>query len=80
MAVKLKGGLHAVVAKALAHSLDVDAFLKQQRGVRVTEAMQSDRRKPGHIADASTEASTDDVRILGYATRPSPCRVQGGRR
>ena len=39
MAVELKRGLHAVVPKSLAHSLDVDALLKQQRGVRMTEAM-----------------------------------------
>ena len=71
MAVKLKRRLHAVVAKSLAHSLDVDALLKQQRGVRVTEAMQSNRRNLGQIAYASTEASNDDVRILGYATRPA---------
>jgi hypothetical protein len=29
VAIKLKSGLHAVVPKSLAHSLDVDAFLEQ---------------------------------------------------
>lgn len=67
MAVELERGLHAIVAKSLTHSLDVDALLKQQRGVRVTESMQSDRRQRDQIADASTEVvrMAIHVRMLG---------------
>ena len=64
MPVELQRGLHAIVSQPLAHRLDVDALLEQQRGVRVTEAMQPDRRKTGQIADTSTEAPTNDIRIL----------------
>src|SRR6202158_742879 len=76
--VELQRGLHAIVSQPLAHRLDVDALLEQQRRVRVTEAMQPDRRKPGPIADAPTEASTYDVRILGCATGPAENQVQVG--
>jgi hypothetical protein len=76
VAIELERRLNAVVPKSLAHSLDVDALLEQQRGVRVTEAMQPDRRKTGQIAYAPTESPTDDVRVLGYATRPAEDQVQ----
>src|ERR1700674_3404877 len=40
--------------------------------------MQPDRRQAGKIADASTESSTDDVRILRRATLPAEDQVKVG--
>jgi hypothetical protein len=78
VAVELKRRLNVIVPKALAHSLGADALLKQQRGVRVTEAVPPDRRQADKIADASTEASTNDVRILSRAIGPAENQVQVG--
>src|ERR1700687_4717926 len=40
--------------------------------------MQPDRRQAGKIADASTESSTNDVRILRRATLPAEDQVKVG--
>src|ERR1700687_995904 len=40
--------------------------------------MQPDRRQAGKIADASTDAPTDDVRILRRATLPAEDQVKVG--
>ena len=74
MRVELECRLHGVVAEALAHRLDVDAFLEQQRGVRVSQSMNADRRQRLHAGDAPPESSADDVRILSRTVGPAEPR------
>lgn len=71
MTVELKCCLSAVVPEAFAHRLDIDARLKQERGMRVAKAMQRDRWHSRQSADASLEASSDDVRILRQTSGPT---------
>jgi len=66
------------VAQALGHGLDVDACLEQERRMRVSEAVESDRRNHGQIADAPHEAPADDVRIRRLAPWPTEDEVKIG--
>lgn len=76
MTVELKSGLSAVMPKALAHRLDIDACFEQERGMRVAKAMQRDRWHSRQSADSALEASTDDVRVLRETTGPAEDLVQ----
>jgi hypothetical protein len=76
VAIQLQSGLNVVVPEALTHSFDVDSRFEKQRGVGVTEAVQSDRRHIRLFADPTGEATPDDIGILRRATRPAEDEVQ----
>jgi hypothetical protein len=63
VAVRIQCGLDVIVPQALAHGLDVDACLEQERGMHVSEAVEPDRRNCGQTADPASKAPTNDGRI-----------------
>ena len=73
--IELESGLYVVMPESLAHGLDIDTCLEQERGMGMTEAVERNRRQAAQIADAAHEAASNDIRVLRRASRPTEDKI-----
>jgi hypothetical protein len=67
--IKFERRLNAVMTEALAHRLDINSFLQEQRGMRLSEAVEPNGRQLGQYVNMAAETPSNDVRILSSEGR-----------